>query len=139
MPTKTTTKKSAGSYIETVGRRKEAVARVRLTPSKKTGYTVNKKELHEFFTTEELRRIVKAPMALIGETTFEVSIKTSGGGMRGQAEAAAMGIARGIEKHDTSMRTVLKKAKHLSRNPRAKERRKFGLKKARKSPQWSKR
>jgi len=134
-----TTKKSEGQYFEGIGRRKESVARVRVTPAKKTEFVVNGKELHFYFPTEELQKVVKQPMAVLADLHFNISIQAKGGGMHSQAEAASMGLARAIEKSDETNRGVLKKAKLLTSNSRQKERRKFGLKKARKAPQWSKR
>jgi len=134
-----TIKKSDVKYFEGLGRRKEAVARVRIAPAKKTEFAVNGKELHVYFPTEELQRTVKQPMTVLADMHFDISIQAKGGGMHAQAEAASMGLARAIELSDGTNRPILKKAKLLSSNSRQKERRKFGLKKARKAPQWSKR
>ena len=127
-------------YIEAVGRRKTAVARVRLTPASKTSITVEEKELHEYFPTEEMRDIANEPF-MEGVTTgkFKVTAKINGGGIHSQAEALRHGIARALVKDDEQLRKPLKKEGMLKRDPRAKERRKFGLKKARKAPKWSKR
>ncbi|MFA6006113.1 MAG: 30S ribosomal protein S9 [Candidatus Paceibacterota bacterium] len=138
MPT-AKTKKSEGQYHEGLGRRKESVARVRITPAKKMDFSVNDKELHVYFPTEELQKIVRSPFALVEGVHYTVSIHTKGGGMHSQAEAVAMGLARALEMTDKTLRPVLKKGKLLTSNSRQKERRKFGLKKARKAPQWSKR
>jgi len=131
--------KKDNQYFEAVGRRKTAVARVRLTPSTKTSYVVNGKALAEYFPTKELQASVESALATTPKTHFAVSIKAIGGGIHGQADAAKLGIARAIILSDGELRTTLKQAKLLTRDPRSKERRKFGLKKARKSPQWSKR
>ncbi len=131
--------KKDNQYFEAVGRRKTAVARVRLTPSTKTSYVVNGKALAEYFPTKALQVAVESSLATTPNIHFAVSIKTLGGGIHGQADAAKLGIARAIILTDSELRTTLKQAKLLTRDPRAKERRKFGLKKARKSPQWSKR
>ncbi len=140
MPTeKSKTKKSAEHYHEGIGRRKESVARVRITPAKKMDYSVNDKELHVYFPTEELQKVVRSPFAVVEGVHYTVSIHAKGGGIHSQAEAVAMGLARAIEVADGSSRGVLKKANLLTSNSRQKERRKFGLKKARKAPQWSKR
>jgi len=140
MPTeKSKTKKSAEQYHEGIGRRKESVARVRIVASKKAEYRVNDKELHQYFPTEELQKIVRSPMALLEGVHYAVSIHARGGGVHSQAEAVAMGLARALEIADGTVRPTLKKAKLLTSNSRQKERRKFGLKKARKAPQWSKR
>jgi small subunit ribosomal protein S9 len=125
-------------YIETVGRRKTASARVRLTPSAKASVQVNGKNVEEFFSTAELRETALAPLKQI-EGKFTVTAVVSGGGISGQAEAVRHGIARALTEHDAANRTDLKKLGFLKRDPRAKERRKPGLKKARKAGQWSKR
>ncbi len=125
-------------YIEAVGRRKTSVARVRITPSTKTSYLVNEKEMAAYFPEKEMQNIVAQPLSEIKEK-FKVTIKTKGGGIHSQAEAVRHGIARALVDHDLELRKNLKKAGYLKRDPRSKERRKFGLKKARKAPQWSKR
>ena len=127
-------------YIEAVGRRKTAVARVRLTPSAKVSYIVNGKELAEYFVTKELQATVTDAITkskTVGK--FSVSALVKGGGINAQAEAIRHGISRVLVEDDKELRTTVKKLGFLKRDPRAKERRKFGLKKARKSPQWSKR
>jgi small subunit ribosomal protein S9 len=127
-------------YIEAVGRRKTAIARVRLIPSSKMSFVVNDKELNDYFPTEELQSIVKDPFAVSKVADkFKVSVKLSGGGVHSQAEALRHGISRALVKNDEELRKKVKKAGFLERDQRAKERRKFGLKKARKAPQWSKR
>ncbi|MFA7252708.1 MAG: 30S ribosomal protein S9 [Candidatus Paceibacterota bacterium] len=127
-------------YIETVGRRKTSVARVRLTPSAKTSFTVNDKSVEDYFKVAIQRAIVtEAINNLKLEQKFTVTAKVNGGGTNGQAEAIRHAVARALIVHDISLRGNLKKAGFLKRDPRAKERRKFGLKKARKAPQWSKR
>lgn len=138
MPETTKTKKE--TYIEAVGRRKTASARVRLTKATKTSYVINGRTEQEYFPTEQLRNIAKKPLAL-AETKdhFLVSAIIKGGGISAQAEALAMGIARTLVKHNEANKPVVKKAGLLTRDARMKERRKFGLKKARKAPQWSKR
>ena len=125
-------------YIETVGRRKTASARVRITPATKQTVVINGKALEAFFPTPELQHVVRSPLVM-SEEKFTVTAIVKGGGISGQAVAVRHGIARALEEHDKSRRTDLKKAGFLKRDPRAKERRKPGLKKARKSPQWSKR
>ncbi len=125
-------------YIEAVGRRKTSVARVRITPSSKNTFTVNDKDLHEYFKVLEMQNIVKQPLSLI-DSKFKVSVKVSGGGAHSQSEAVRHGIARAIVENEGQLRKDVKKAGYLKRDPRAKERRKFGLKKARKAPTWSKR
>jgi small subunit ribosomal protein S9 len=132
--------KSKKTYIETIGRRKTSTARVRMTPSTKQSFEINGKDLATYFATEELQKIITdAFTALESKGHFTITVKVSGGGIHGQAEAVRHGISRGLVKEDESQKTTLKKAGFLKRDPRMKERRKFGLKKARKAPQWSKR
>src|SRR3972149_5405988 len=137
MAKKTTTE---GGYLEAVGRRKTSTARVRLYSSNKAGFTVNDRDVKNYFPTEELQRTVNDPFAKtkIAEK-FDVSVKVSGGGIHSQAEAIRLGISRALIATNDELRGKLKALGFLKRDPRAKERRKFGLKKARKSPQWSKR
>ncbi len=132
--------KATDKYIETIGRRKTATARVRMTPAAKTSYVINDKELAAYFPTKQLQDTVTS--AITDSKTvekFKVTVIAKGGGIAGQAVAVRHGIARGLNEYDALLRPVLKKAGFLKRDPRAKERRKFGLKKARKAPQWSKR
>jgi small subunit ribosomal protein S9 len=121
------------------GRRKEAVARVRLIPGQ-GNITINDRSLDDYFGYDTLKVIVKQPLVLT-ETIdkFDVIAKVEGGGFTGQAGAIRHGIARALLKADGELRPVLKKAGFLTRDPRMKERRKYGLKKARKAPQFSKR
>jgi len=129
---------SKEQVIAAVGRRKTAVARVRLTPGTKSSFEVNGKELHVFFPVAEMQTIVKQPFTELSDK-FKVTAKIVGGGVHAQAEALRHGIARALVAHNAELRKDLKKAGFLKRDPRSKERRKFGLKKARKAPQWSKR
>lgn len=127
-------------YFEGIGRRKTATARVRVFASGKTSMIVNDKEVSLYFPTAEMQTIVNAPFVSLGIAKIPpVTVKVSGGGIHSQAEAVRHGIARALEIMDAENRKPLKAIGHLKRDPRAKERRKFGLKKARKSPQWSKR
>lgn len=127
-------------YIETVGRRKTSVARVRITESSKPAISINEREVATYFPTAELQGIIDSVWKEAKTPAkFKVSIKVTGGGIHSQAEAVRHGIARALDEYDGTLRKDLKKAGFLKRDPRAKERRKFGLKKARKSPQWSKR
>ncbi len=121
------------------GRRKEAVARVRLVAG--TGaFQLNGRSLDDFFPTRAHRMIVAAPLRAVGrEKDFDVVAKIEGGGVSGQAGALRMGIARALVDMDPELRPVLKKEGYLRRDAREKERRKYGLKKARKAPQYSKR
>ncbi len=130
--------KTSDRYIETVGRRKTAVARVRITPSSKNHILVNEKELESYFPIQEMQTLIKQPFAEVSDK-FKVTAHIKGGGMHSQSEALRHGIARALVEHSGELRKTLKKAGYLKRDPRAKERRKFGLKKARKAPQWSKR
>jgi len=130
--------KNSEKYIEAVGRRKTAVARVRITVASKTTVLVNDKELEKYFPTKEMQTLAVEPFADIKEK-FKVTAKIKGGGIHSQAEALRHGIARALVSNNMELRKELKKAGYLKRDPRSKERRKFGLKKARKAPQWSKR
>lgn len=132
--------KTDKKYIEAVGKRKESVARVRITPSGKNTFSINDRSLDEYFPTEELKKIVHEPIERVApEEKFSVSVKVSGGGIHSQAEALRHGFSRALLSFDADLRKSLKKSGLLTRDARIKERRKFGKKKARKSPQWSKR
>lgn len=128
-------------YFEGVGRRKESIARVRIeSNTKDNSFVVNTKECKDYFSTEELMLSAKAPLEILGVgKNFFVSAKVSGGGLTGQAEAVQLGLARALVKFDGEFQRALRDADFLKRDPRSKERKKAGLKKARKSPQWSKR
>ena len=121
------------------GRRKSSVARVRLIPG--TGnITVNKKPLEEYFGMEIVKREVKRPFEIAGcEGKFDVIATVTGGGFTGQAGALRHGISRALLEADSDFRPALKKAGFLTRDPRMKERKKYGLKAARRAPQLSKR
>ena len=121
------------------GRRKEAVARVRLVEG--TGsYQLNGRSIDEFFPTRAHRMIVSSPLRLAGkDKDLDVVARIEGGGVSGQAGALRLGIARALIDLDPELRPLLKKEGFLTRDPREKERRKYGLKKARKAPQYSKR
>ncbi|MBP6946066.1 MAG: 30S ribosomal protein S9 [Candidatus Pacebacteria bacterium] len=129
---------ATAKYLETIGRRKTASARVRLTETAKQNVSVNGKTLEEYFRTAELVRISVAPLSH-NEKKFTITAVLRGGGIAGQAVALSHGIARAIVEFDATSRTPLKKLGLLKRDPRAKERKKPGLKKARKAAQWSKR
>lgn len=137
-----TEQKTAKKYFEAVGRRKTSVARVRVSTSEgNTGeMVVNDKPSEKYFFTPELLRTATASlkkMKLLNK--FSVTAKIKGGGAHSQAEAFRHAIARALIKFNPDFRKRLKKSGYLERDARAKERRKFGLKKARKAPQWSKR
>lgn len=125
-------------YIGT-GRRKKAVARVRLVPG--TGkIVINKKDLEDYFPLEILRREVKRPFEVTGsEGKFDVIALVNGGGTTGQAGALRHGVSRALVEADAEYRPALKAAGFLTRDPRMKERKKYGLKKARRASQFSKR
>jgi small subunit ribosomal protein S9 len=125
-------------YTEGIGRRKTAAARVRITPSAKRSMSVNDKAYEEYFTTRDLQKTVLQPMNEMDQS-YEVTAVVRGGGIAAQAEAVRLGIARAMTAIDIDMRGALKKKGFLKRDPRKKERKKPGLKKARKAAQWSKR
>jgi len=131
---------AGGRYLEAVGRRKTSIARVRLFASKTTAMSINEKPLAKYFPTKELQDIaIESLKELKLSEHFDISVKVKGGGSHSQAEAIRHGLARTLVAYDVDSRKILKPAGFLKRDPRAKERRKFGLKKARKAPQWSKR
>lgn len=134
-----TTKKKEEEQIRAVGRRKTASARVRLTPGKGE-ITVNGKKMAEYFPYFQWQDTVIAPLkAVAKEKTFDVSVKVNGGGLKGQATSVQLGIARALVEWDKELRKSLKTLGYLTRDARIKERKKPGLKKARRAPQWSKR
>lgn len=134
------TKKSTDRYIEAIGRRKTATARVRITPSKTNTITVNDRPLDTYFAAEALqKKIVDLFAADESIGTYIITAHVYGGGLSAQAEAIRLGVARALVKESQDRRIPLKKEGYLKRDPRSKERKKFGLRKARKSPQWSKR
>lgn len=138
--TKKINKPSDKKYIEAVGRRKTAIARVRITKSSTQSYTINDRELKKYFSIKEHQVIVESAFKKAGVTQkFFVSIIVHGGGTTSQAEAIRLGISRTLILFDQELRKVLKGEGFLRRDSRVKERKKFGLKKARKAPQWSKR
>lgn len=129
---------TSAQYTEGIGRRKTAAARVRITPAAKRSVTVNNKPFDDYFTTRELQATVLAPMK-DSEETYTITAVVKGGGTAAQADAVRHGIARAMTALHADMRGVLKKKGYLKRDPRTKERKKPGLKKARKASQWSKR
>ncbi|MBR3364451.1 MAG: 30S ribosomal protein S9 [Solobacterium sp.] len=133
-----TKKKSAVTYIGT-GRRKQSVARVFMTPGTGT-ITVNGRTLEEYLPQATLRMVVNSPLVLTEtKEQFDIKINVAGGGYTGQAGAMRHGIARALLEASEDYRPVLKKAGFLTRDSRAKERKKYGLKGARRAPQYSKR
>jgi small subunit ribosomal protein S9 len=129
----------AAHLAQTVGRRKEAVVRVRLVPG--TGkFTLNGKALEDYFPNKVHQQLIKEPLVTAEKPeTFDVIANLRGGGITGQAGALRLAIARALIAVDSEDRPALKKAGFLTRDPRVKERKKYGLKKARKAPQYSKR
>jgi len=121
------------------GRRKKSIARVRLVAGKGE-ITVNKRDIEDFFGYETLKMLVRSPLVLT-ETigNYDVYVNVKGGGYTGQAGAIRMGISRALLKADPELRPALKSAGYLTRDPRMKERKKYGLKAARRAPQFSKR
>jgi small subunit ribosomal protein S9 len=135
-----TATKSTHKYFEAVGRRKTAIARVRLFPGTKAGYEINGKTLETYFPVSDMQKTVTDAISESKPAEkFHITAIITGGGTSAQSEALRHGISRALLEYDIELRAKLKKAGFLKRDPRAKERRKFGLKKARKSPQWSKR
>jgi small subunit ribosomal protein S9 len=128
-------------YIEGIGRRKTASARVRISPAKKLAILVNERPLAEYFKAtahqNDVLRVLNTEDA--GIDAYEISAKVHGGGLSSQAEAIRLGIARALVKEKADRRIPLKRAGYLKRDPRSVERKKFGLRKARRRPQWSKR
>lgn len=148
MTTETTVKPKAAAkpkaakaeYVEAVGRRKTAIARVRASVAAKNVYVINGKPVEEYFVTPQLRDIVLSPLAVEGIVgKYSVSAKVNGGGIHAQAEAIRHGLSRILVKEDAEQKKELKKLGFLKRDSRKKERKHFGLKKARKASQWSKR
>ena len=129
---------AAARYYGT-GRRKSSVARVYLVPGSGK-ITVNKRDIEEYFGLETLKLIIRQPLEVTGTTgKFDISINVCGGGTTGQAGALRHGISRALLEADSDFRPALKKAGFLTRDPRMKERKKYGLKAARRAPQFSKR
>ena len=128
------------SYYEGIGRRKEATARVRLYTEGKGNFTLNEKALDDYFPRGIDQMAVNQPLQVTNTAShFDVSVKVSGGGISGQADAVRLGIARALLKADDDYRKVLRNHGMLTRDARAKERKKPGLKRARKAPQYTKR
>ena len=131
---------TATTYIEALGRRKSAVARVRITKASKEQIVVNERPAEEYFPTKMLQHVLFSPLRTpeLSEK-FSVTVKVHGGGISAQSQAARHGLARALVEFQPELRKALKKEGFLKRDPRAIERKKFGLKKARKRAQWSKR
>ena len=136
------TKKAEKKVLEPLntGRRKKSIARVRITPNGTGKIVINERELNDYFGLGTLQQIVKQPLVLTGlDGKMDVTVNVYGGGLTGQAGAIRHGIARALVEYNEQYKAELKKAGFLTRDSRAKERKKYGLKKARKSPQYSKR
>ena len=132
-------KKTENIVFQGTGRRKESIARVRIMAGKGE-VTVNGKKLDEYFGSDILKVIVNQPFAVTNTAgKYDVIVKVVGGGLTGQAGAIRHGIARALNEANTEFRPALKAAGLLTRDPRMKERKKYGMKKARKAPQFSKR
>ncbi len=132
---------STSLYIEGIGRRKTASARVRITPAKETQITINEKSLADYFQNEAFEKDVMSVLKIedAGVGDYVITVKVSGSGLSAQSEAIRLGIARALVKEKADRRSVLKPLGFLKRDPRSVERKKFGLRKARRAPQWSKR
>jgi small subunit ribosomal protein S9 len=131
---------ATADYIPAVGRRKTAVARVRLFPEGTGSIVVNGKDSNTYFGRDTLTNVIRQPLRLLDMgNRFTITVKVVGGGVSGQAGAVRHGIARALVKVDESSRPPLRKAGYLTRDPRVKERKKYGLKRARKAPQYTKR
>jgi small subunit ribosomal protein S9 len=151
MVTKKTTKKEEEKKEETlkkekyfyaIGRRKTAIAKVKLFPAEisQNTFSVNGRKIEEYFPVSRMKEAAKSPLSLAGEgTKFNVEVKVYGGGVSAQSDAMKLGIARALVIFNEELKKSLKAAKHLTRDPREVERKKFGLKKARRAPQWAKR
>ncbi len=132
-------KNTEKKFIYATGKRKSAIARVRITPG--TGkITINKKDIAEFYSLETLKAVVNRPFAVANMMEkYDVIATVKGGGFSAQASAVAHGISKALASIDLDTRSALKKSGLITRDSRVKERRKYGLKKARKAPQFSKR
>lgn len=132
--------KKSDRYFEATGRRKTSVARVRLFTKGDKSFTVNEKQFAKYFTASQFENIVNAPLEKMNcRGRFTISAKVNGGGINSQAAAIRHGIARALVIFNADFKKRLKKSGYLTRDPRMKERKKFGLKRARRAPQWAKR
>ena len=139
MPPKAKEKK-AEKYYQAVGRRKTSTCSIRLYEKKGGEITINDKKLEEFFPVADLQKMIKAPLEELSMTDkFFVSARVTGGGVKSQAESVRHGISRALVLFDEKLRKQLKAAGYLTRDPRMRERKKPGLKRARRAPQWRKR
>lgn len=142
MTEKKETKKTELSkkYIESIGRRKTARARVRLFSNGDGSILINEKDYKKYFPTKDLQQIADSALKKMKiDDKFKVLVKVEGGGMHAQSEAVRHGISRALVEYNEDFKKRLRKAGYLTRDPRMRERKKFGLKRARRAPQWSKR
>lgn len=138
-PKKTTTKAPASRYFEGVGRRKTAIARVRITAGG-TKFTVNDKKVADYFPLKKLQGVSQASLSELQLLSkFGVEARVQGGGIAAQAEAVRHGVARALVKSDNDLKPRLRVLGFMTRDSRMVERKKYGLKKARRAPQWAKR
>jgi len=138
--TKKAAPKKKESFIEAIGRRKTAISRVRITPQKIRSLEVNKRPFEQYFQDKQLQKVVTEALDRAHLTQeFDVSVVTRGGGIQGHAEATRHGISRALVKFQEDLRAPLKELGFLTRDPRMRERKKFGLKRARRARQWRKR
>ena len=127
-------------YFEAVGRRKTATARARLLPAKEPLFIVNKKNIEDYFPLSQMRQTAVSPLEKMNcSDKFKVLVRVKGGGLSAQSEAVRLSIARALSLFNPQFSKRLKKVNYLTRDPRMKERKKFGLRRARRAPQWSKR
>ncbi|HYD92735.1 MAG TPA: 30S ribosomal protein S9 [Flavobacterium sp.] len=132
--------KASGTYVYAIGRRKSSTAKINLFEGGSGNITVNGKSAKDYFAYDPFERLVFEPLTILGvDKNYDVTVTALGGGLSGQAQATAHGIARALLKKDEGYKIPLKGAGLLTRDPRMKERKKPGLKRARKAPQWSKR
>ncbi len=133
-------KTTKNPYFESTGRRKTSVARIKLFNQDKKGIVVNEKTVQEYFPTLDLQKRALFPLETMKcLDRFYITIKVKGGGISSQADAVAHGIARSLFEFNPDFKKKLRKAGTLTRDPRMRERKKFGLKRARRAPQWRKR
>ncbi|MFA6466516.1 MAG: 30S ribosomal protein S9 [Patescibacteria group bacterium] len=128
-------------YIPAVGKRKRAIARIRIIKDNAKGIkiTINDKDYKEYLPYFQWQELILKPLNLVGRDNITISIKVEGGGIKGQVDAISHGIAKALLKTDEELRATLRKNSLLTRDSRIKERKKPGLRKARRAPQWSKR
>ncbi len=131
--------KETKEYISATGKRKTAIAQIKFLPEGEGRIIVNKKDFKEYFPFFVWQKIVTDPLTLTDFKNFDIEVKVKGGGVNAQAESIRLGISRALVKYNPELRPILKSAGFLTRDPRIKERKKPGLKRARRAPQWQKR